>query len=235
MRLLAISDIHGNVEAVGNLRGREDSGFDAVVVAGDIGADAAAEIMDILASFACPILYVYGNWDRRLSYDLDFGPTCHHLHLRPVECCGWRFAGISGLPTSWGLNPIAAALRQDVNRKYRSAPPDNAEFLSAVRKADREALLLNRSALAAALEESNAEPRRTVLVSHERLFGIDRDFPGLFLHLFGHRHGFKMTTHKGTACVNVSALDDPTNGDSYTIIEIDGDRIAANAFKVQAR
>ena len=73
------------------------------------------------------------------------------------------------------------------------------------------------------------------MVTHERLFGIDRDFPGLSLHLFGHRHGFKMTTHKGTACVNVSALDDPINGDSYTIIEIDGDRIAANAFKVQAR
>ena len=166
---------------------------------------------------------------------MDFGPTCHHLHLRPVECCDWRFAGISGLPTSWGLNPIAAALQQDVNRKYRSAPSDDAEFLGALRKADREALLLNRSALVTVLKESNAEPSRTVVVSHERLFGIDRDFPGLFLHLFGHRHGFKMTTHKGTACVNVSALDDPTNGDSYTIIEIDGDRIAANAFKVQAR
>ena len=132
MRLLAISDIHGNVEAVGKLRGREGNRFDAVLVAGDIGAEAAAEIMDILASFACPVLYVYGNWDRRLPYDLDFGPTCHHLHLRPVECCGWRFAGISGLPTSWGLNPIAAALRQDVNRKYRSASSDNAEFLSAL-------------------------------------------------------------------------------------------------------
>jgi Icc-related predicted phosphoesterase len=115
MRLLAISDIHGNVDAVHRLRGREDNAFNAVVVAGDIGGDAAAEIMDILVSFACPVLYIYGNWDRRLPYDSDFGPTCHHLHLRSVECCGWNFAGISGLPTSWGLNPIAATLRQDVN------------------------------------------------------------------------------------------------------------------------
>jgi len=41
MRLLAISDIHGNVEAVRRLRGRERNAFDAVVVAGDIGSDAA--------------------------------------------------------------------------------------------------------------------------------------------------------------------------------------------------
>jgi len=232
MRLLAISDIHGNMKAVRRLRGRAHDAFDAVVVAGDIGGDAAAEIMDILASFACPVLYVYGNWDRRLPYDLDLGPTCHHLHLRPVECCGWHFAGISGLPTSWGLNPIAAALRQNVNRKYPSASPKNAEAMNAIRKADREALLLNRSALAAALKESNAAPGRTVLVAHDRLFGIDRDFPGLSLHLFGHRHGFRMTSHNGTTFVNVSALDDPINGDSYTIIEIDGGRITANPFRV---
>lgn len=232
MKLLGISDIHGNVDAVRKLRGRERNTFDAVVVAGDIGGDAAAEIMDILASFACPVMYIYGNWDRRLPYESDFGPTCRHLHLRPVECCGWSFVGISGLPTSWGLNPIAATLRQEVNQKYRSVSPDNAEFLGAVRKAEREALLLNRTALAAVIKESNADPTRTVLVTHDRLFGIDRDFPSLSLHLFGHRHGFKMTSHRGTAFVNVSALDDSINGDSYTIIEIDGDRIAANPFKV---
>ena len=96
-------------------------------------------------------------------------------------------------------------------------------------------MLLNRAALAAVIKESNADPTRTVLVTHDRLFGIDRDFPGLSLHLFGHRHGFKMTSHRGTAFVNVSALDDPINGDSYTIIEIDGDRIAANPFRVQGR
>jgi predicted phosphodiesterase len=217
MRLLSISDIHGNVDAVRKLRGREGNTFDAVVVAGDIGGDAAAKIMEILVTFFCPVLYIYGNWDRRLPYDADFGPTCHHLHLRPVECCGWSFAGISGIPTSWGLNPIAATLRQEVNRKHNS---------------EREALSLNRAALAATIKESNAAPARTVLVTHDRLFGLDRDFPSLSLHLFGHRHGFKMTSHRGTAFVNVSALDDPINGDSYTIIEIDGDRIAAKPFRI---
>ena len=80
MRLLVISDIHGNVEAVRQRRGREANDYDAIVVAGDIGADAAAEIMAILGSFACPVLYVYGNWDRRLAYDAGF-------RLRPAVTC----------------------------------------------------------------------------------------------------------------------------------------------------
>jgi len=87
--------------------------------------------------------------------------------------------------------------------------------------------------LAAALTEANAEPGRAVLVSHDRLFGIDRNFPGVALHLFGHRHGFRMTTRRGTAFVNVSALDDPINGDSYTIIDIKGSAIAAHAVKIE--
>lgn len=232
MRLLGVSDIHGSTEAVRNLRERESNAFDAVVVAGDIGGDAAAGIMGILASFACPVLYVYGNWDRRLPYDADFGPTCHHLHLNPVECCGWSFAGISGIPTSWGLNPIAAKLRHEVNRKHRSAAPDSAELHGAVREAEKEALTRNKSALAAAIEKSNADPRRTVVVTHDRLFGIDRDLPGLALHLFGHRHGFRITNRNGTTFVNVSALDDPAKGSRYTIIDIDGDRIAASSSKL---
>ncbi len=214
MRLLGVSDIHGNVEAVRKLREHEGNTFDAVVVAGDIGGEAAAEIMGLLASFACPVLYVYGNWDRRLPYDADFGPSCHHLHLRPVECGGWTFAGISGIPRSWGLNPIAA------------------ELLGAGRETEREVLLQNKLALAAAIGKSTADLRRTVVVAHDRLFGIDRDFPGLALHLFGHRHGFKFTTRKDTTFVNVSALDDPAKGDRYTIIQIEGDRMAAKSLKL---
>ena len=62
LKLLAVSDIHGNVEAVKMLRERERNQFDAVVVAGDIGGKAATEIMGVLATFACPVMYVLGNW-----------------------------------------------------------------------------------------------------------------------------------------------------------------------------
>lgn len=39
MKLLAISDIHGKVESVRRLRERVANGFDAIVLAGDIGKD----------------------------------------------------------------------------------------------------------------------------------------------------------------------------------------------------
>jgi Icc-related predicted phosphoesterase len=142
VKLLAVSDIHGNVEAVHLLRERERNVFDAVIVAGDIGGGAAPEILNILASFACPIMYVFGNWDNQLPYDTDFGSACHHLHLRSVECGGWAFAGFSGLPTSWGMNPIAKALKEGVKRKDAVVAPDD------------EVLRLNRRELAAVINGS---------------------------------------------------------------------------------
>jgi predicted phosphodiesterase len=96
MRFLLVSDIHGNVTAVRKLRAMETNRFDAVVVAGDIGSKGAAETMGVLASFECPVLYVYGNWDRDLAYDANFGADCHHLHLAPF---GWKASVSRGLPS----------------------------------------------------------------------------------------------------------------------------------------
>jgi len=249
MKLLAVSDIHENVEAVKMLRERERNQFDAVVVAGDIGSKAATEIMAILATFACPVLYVLGNWDRDLPYDLSFGPTCHHLHLRSIECGGWAFAGFSGLPAGWGKNPIAAALRQEVEKKYSFASPNKAERLSDLRSASNEAQRLNRQALAAVITGSRAGPSRTIVVTHERLFRVESDLPAVPLFLFGHRHGFQSITFRGARFVNVSVLDNPAtvrpatkarctlkdlrniNVGSYTIIEIDGDRFDARSVE----
>lgn len=237
MKLLAVSDIHGNVEAVHMLRERERNEFDAVIVAGDIGGKAATEIMNILASFACPVMYVFGNWDNQLPYDTDFGSACHHLHLRSVECGGWAFAGFSGLPVSWGMNPIAKAFKEGGKSKGAFASPDD------------EVLRLNRQALAAVIKGSRAGPSRTVVVTHERLYRVEADLAGVPIFLFGHRHGFKSTTFKGARFVNVSVLDDPVtvrpstksqctfddlrnvNVGNYTVIEIDDDRIEAVPFK----
>ncbi len=63
MRLLATSDIHDNVSCVRKLREQEANRFDGVVVAGDIGRQRAAEVLTILKTFACPIVFVNGNWD----------------------------------------------------------------------------------------------------------------------------------------------------------------------------
>jgi len=39
------------------------------------------------------------------------------------------------------------------------------------------------------------------------LYRLPEDVPGLGAHLFGHRHGFKVSKQRGTTFVNVSALD----------------------------
>lgn len=118
MRFLLLSDIHGNVAAVDKLRREEANRFDAVIVAGDIGSARAAAILGVLVSFDCPVLYVYGNWDLTLRYDADFGPACHHLHLAPFRCGALSFAGFSGCPTHWGLNPIKASLDEVVRERH---------------------------------------------------------------------------------------------------------------------
>lgn len=253
MRLLAVSDIHGNVEAVKMLRERERNRFDAIVVAGDIGGKAATEIMAILATFACPVLYVLGNWDRDLAYDLNFGPSCHHLHLRSIECGGWAFAGFSGLPAGWGKNPIAAALKREVEKKHALATPSRADRSGDLRRASTEAERLNRQELAAVIKGSRAGPGRTIVVTHERLFRVEADLAGVPIFLFGHRHGFQSRTFRGARFVNVSVLDHPAtvrpatgtrctlkdlrniNVGSYTIIEVDGDRFEARSVEFAPR
>ena len=93
MRILAVSDIHNNVRVVRRLRAQEQNAFDLIVAAGDIGGDRTGEVLGILATFCCPVLYVLGNHDGQVAYDHDFGPTCHHLHHRVFEHEGVAIVG----------------------------------------------------------------------------------------------------------------------------------------------
>lgn len=119
MRLLAFSDIHHNLMAVRELRALESNAFDAIVVAGDIGGASAAEFFRIVTSFECPVLYVYGNWDHQLGYDVCFGADCHLVNgnVRAVE--NFIFTGFSGCPTNWGKNPIAQRLQRELKRTHK--------------------------------------------------------------------------------------------------------------------
>jgi hypothetical protein len=119
VRVLGISDIHGNLRAVQALRAQEQNRFDGIILAGDIGPGADA-IVAILSSFRCPVLYVFGNWDGGIDYDHSFGPDCYHLHHDPMfigSCC---FIGYSGIPDHWGKNPIAAQLMEEFRDRHRA-------------------------------------------------------------------------------------------------------------------
>jgi predicted phosphodiesterase len=188
MRLLAISDIHNNLVAVRRLRAQEANDFDALVVAGDLGNAAASQIFEILASFKCPVLYVYGNWDHALDYASAPFPDFHLIHQDVVTLGGYHFSGFSGCPTQWGKNPIA--------RKLAEAPD-----------ARERTLKLNREGLRKELKRSSVDPRKTIIVTHERLARLSDIAPHALLHLFGHLHGFTDTAIQDTRFVNVSVLD----------------------------
>jgi len=138
VRLLVLSDIHGNIRAAHEVRAREANDFDAVIVAGDLGSDAASEILTVLGSFACPVLYVYGNWDHELDYERVFGANCVHLHLRPFSLGQVSFIGFSGLPTHWGKNPFAETIRNEVAHKHRGILDEYAECEAAFARAQAE-------------------------------------------------------------------------------------------------
>jgi hypothetical protein len=179
MRLLAISDIHNNLVAVRRLRALERNDFDAIIVAGDLGNAAASQIFEILASFKCPVLYVYGNWDHALDYVSAPFPDFQLIHQDVVTVSGYHFSGFSGCPTQWGKNPIA--------RKLADAPD-----------ARERTLRLNRDGLRKVLKRSGADPRKTIVVTHERLGRLAEIAPHALLHLFGHVHGFADTAIQDT-------------------------------------
>src|SRR5829696_5207817 len=77
MRILAISDLHNNVACIQKLPAQEDNNFNVIALAGDIGSHRADEIFNVLKTFKCPVVYVYGNWDHRLTRSLSFGRKCH--------------------------------------------------------------------------------------------------------------------------------------------------------------
>jgi predicted phosphodiesterase len=95
MRILAISDVHNNVACVRKLRSQEDNDFDVIALAGDIGSYRATEVFKVLKTFKCPIVYVYGNWDDRLTRSLSFGRRCHLIHLNLVRIGSLTFTGFS--------------------------------------------------------------------------------------------------------------------------------------------
>jgi hypothetical protein len=120
MRLLAFSDIHHNLAAVRKLRASETNSFDAIVVAGDIGSKSANDFFRIVTSFECPVLYVYGNWDRELDYGKSYGDICHLIHANVVKVEGIYFTGFSGCPTAWGKNPVARRIFREVAETNRA-------------------------------------------------------------------------------------------------------------------
>ncbi|ANM04995.1 calcineurin-like phosphoesterase domain-containing protein [Rhizobium phaseoli] len=189
-RILACSDIHNNVNAVRQLRAREGNDYDALIVAGDMGSDAADEIFDILRTFDCPILYVFGNWDSRLRHDQNFGDRCHHLHLSPYPVGDLAIVGetIDGIDPEW-----------EASIEVKTGDPASVA-IARQEHVDRQRAKLSKIV-------AGQSPERTVVVSHYRLTKTQTFLPGAPLFLFGHIHRFEDIKYRGQRFVNVSAMD----------------------------
>lgn len=203
MRLLAFSDIHHNLMAVRKLRASETNSFDAIVVAGDIGSHSAVEFFGILATFQCPVLYVFGNWDRDLGYRTSYGNNFHLLHSNVVSIGDIYFTGFSGCPANWGKNPIARKVLGGLKQAHQQ------ETMAQLRAATSSILKLNRESLAKAVRRASVEPSKCVVITHQRLTRLGEVLPGTRLHLFGHIHQYSDQIHGGTRYINVAALDRP--------------------------
>lgn len=287
MRILAFSDIHDNLSCVKKMRHQEKNDYDAVVIAGDIGSEIEAAFFEVMSSFNCPVLYIYGNWDGESAYAPIGIDNAQHLHLSLHKAKDMYFAGFSGCQSNWGKNPISAdfetnpvarheaanriideirsscaqrqaaltrAFKKDLGVRLAEHGPidkrtnayrnledgvrcryhteqrkltrekdrlrlprastfggknmtkQEAEDVRARKLISREVAHLNRKQLLDVVRSSGVEPSQLMLVTHDRLYRLDEDLPGLKFHVFGHRHGFKHTVQKGTHILNVSAL-----------------------------
>lgn len=166
MRFLAFSDVHNNLACVRKMRAREENAFDAILFGGDIGRKIPEQFFSILATFECPVFYVYGNWDIDLSPGTKYHPSAQILHRSSVTLDGITFAGFSDKPDG----------------------PARRHFAGALKKA-------------------GADFSRTILLCHYELRGIEKDFPGLALHLYGHTHVMEQFEQKGTKYANLGVLD----------------------------
>jgi Icc-related predicted phosphoesterase len=220
VRILAISDIHNNVACVRKLRAQESNKFDAIAVPGDIGTHRAAEIFAVLATFQCPIMYIHGNWDR-MPAAADFGSETHLVHLRVVTVGRLSFTGYS---FEAGREGGRAGGRGEYTRRCRAG-------------------------VIMAIREAGVEPGRCVLMAHDRATRLDREFPGLLLHLYGHVHTFDVSQRGGTTYANVSALDrllpvrrkprgrrlSYVNAGNYAVIEVRDNGAVAVECRLLAR
>lgn len=166
MRFLAFSDVHNNLACVRKMRAQEGNSFDAILFGGDIGRKIPEAFFAILATFGCPIFYVYGNWDVDLALTTKYHPQATILHRSAVTLNGITLAGFSNKPDGTARRNFAGSLRK-----------------------------------------SGVDFSRTVLMCHYELRGIEKDFPGLALHLYGHTHVMEQFERKQTKYVNLGVLD----------------------------
>jgi len=198
MRILSISDIHGDIDAVEILMEQlSQKNFDVVVIAGDIGdLKEAKEICRIIATLNKEILYVMGNWD-----DYGYNEVLHkkatHIHLNHRKIGDWVFLGYSGSAAN-GYNRNLE-LEECYNTFEQNSEYNRRKF--GTFHTFRKNFILSK--IEDYIKNNNIDVEDLVLVTHDRLYSLNF-YP--FLYIYGHLHKPKHTYYKGTHFLNTSAV-----------------------------
>jgi len=99
--------------------------------------------------------------------------------------------------------------------------------------AHNKTLSLNRNKLFTAIRRSNIPNNRLIIISHDRLTKISEEKIPAALHIFGHRHTYKLTKMGASHYLNTAQLDSSIDmesrsrlGGGYCIVKLDGDSIS---------
>jgi|GEM_PF-5016354 len=199
MKILSISDIHGDVEKiellVNKLDQKED--FDLIIIAGDIGdLDETNKILDILSSFKKQIFYVQGNWDS-YPYGTTFNKQAIHIHLNHQTVNGWCFLGYSGSEANLyrGNKSLEGSFEFFAENKGKPG------FQFGTYYQYRRSIIFKE--VFNYLDKNDIDVDDLVFISHDRLFKLPFT---PFLYIFGHEHQHMNNYHKGIHLLNTSAI-----------------------------
>jgi hypothetical protein len=81
--------------------------------------------------------------------------------------------------------------------------------MAKLRLAKSSILRSNRESVEKAIRSASVDPRRCVVVTHERLARLSEEIPGTLLHLYGHIHRYSDQIYKETRYIDVATLDRP--------------------------
>ena len=198
MKLLQVSDIHGNLEMAEKIPAKARGlGADLIVIAGDLthfgGREKAREILEIIAEAGLQIFFVSGNCDSPEL--LEWSPEdlkATNLHGRIVEFSGYLFAGVGGGSGKFGT--LTELEEEEFENILRSLRPEKSG--------------------------------RLILVAHSPPYGTEADYTGVkhigsaavrrfvedvqpILVCAGHAHEGRSITRLGeTVIVNAGAAKD---------------------------
>lgn len=137
LRIVGVTDIHGNLAAVKKLASDSSAEADLIVISGDLtdrgGVDEAREVLAALKERWGSIMFVPGNMDLPLLAQVDKLEEAVNLHGKVIEYSGARIAGFGGgnkspfhTPFELSENEISeglSLLHGDIDILVTHAPP----------------------------------------------------------------------------------------------------------------